>query len=857
VNNEIIIGEDYTSILKTNTKICDSDINDDYNEKNIVEHKPIIRNRIIRTSDFFDNLRNGFTNQNEILPTGCKHFQSFNDGYKILVVEEPPRIRTIKVDLGMESTIEKLKITGKIKEYGYENFLKENKKYPYSFQLSFPYVVFIILLNRHNELVVVKPFFRLHPITSLADYLFMAPLYNIPRNQHICLGGVESFNNIFKSVENIIETFWLNRYNNDYANNIKLYNNSDAYEVHDYLSWMYFTKINPMFIYNVKWILYNNNLGEVINNTKIKYKNSYNSYNSYKKNKNSAFKSNSINLNPESNAKNACYFVIINNEHISVGDEIIFEDKSYYLYSIITKDDGYTYDSVELECVDGTLIKVPYDVFETDIKTKYKPNFIEEVNVNGNTIRPNDIINCRIGDYDVYKKIKSIRKGLDGKIEVMVGNDHYLIENIDFKVIDTSNIKIDGKIIDVNKIYHLVQMCNNHGPIFKIYAVTFDEILINSSGNFIIKFKDNNDNTINLNINDYESGSSNYSFIDENELLESDVICQFDKILVNFDIIEENKFKFVKNNGLIVSRKHLLKDFNPSGTNHEIIIEKILIKDGTRLYIPGSLIDIDFRIGDPIVYANWLKPEDMLKISSIDKFEFDEEKKILYVCSTTLNKEEQFKIPYIDLRRYRVNIGVIRKVESKCGEWKSGDKIKANSTGITKFPKKDVNTIIAFINDGATKYPVALCSNLCTLWMNEETINKFDLISLKSDKWPKFDNAPINIEKIKWQHGDNFISSSKSSRNKPINFLAIRSSTQYSFKYHYAMNYGVLEWGTNISKDYINKYYLRHGIIMPRIPLTNTQVAVNKKGFPNMLGGYITNTNSRIFIRSEQFKEDF
>jgi len=113
VNREIVIGERYTSILKTSTKMYQVSRNLEYDREDDVEHKPVVRNRTIKTSDFLTNLKNEFTKNNEILPTGCKHFQTFNRGYKLLVVEEPPRIRTIKADIGMEAAIEKLKITGK------------------------------------------------------------------------------------------------------------------------------------------------------------------------------------------------------------------------------------------------------------------------------------------------------------------------------------------------------------------------------------------------------------------------------------------------------------------------------------------------------------------------------------------------------------------------------------------------------------------------------------------------------------------------------------------------------------------------------------------------------------------------
>ena len=858
MNNEIVIGDQYTSILQTDTEINDLYRNENYDEENVVIHKPIIRKRTVNTRDFFSKLQNKFTTENEILPSGCKYIKNINNGYKILVVEEPPRIRTILTDIGMESTVEKLKLTGKLKEYNYENYLNDNTGVPYSFQLSFPYVIFIILLNNNNELITIKPFFRLHPISSLSDYLFLAPLYNIPKSQSICLGGVENFGSINESIENIIETFWLNRYNNDYTDNIRDYNKSDAYEVHDYLSWMYFSKLDPMFIYNVKWIKHEDNIGQIIYYMVRDYANN-DSTTLFTSLRDSVFYTTSEKLNPDPTTKNSSYQVVIKNDTISIGDEIIFEDKPYYLYSLITKNNNYDFDSIELEDNEGILMQVPFNDFVKGYKSIFKPNFIEEVEVNGNVIKPGSIINCKIGDYNVYKKIKSIRKGLDGKIEAIIGTDHYLIENIDFENVDISDIKINGKIISESDKFQIIQNNENYSPTYKTIEVEFEGVTIQNDGAFVLKFLKINSSHrqkyLNINFQEYQRGDSSYDFVNEDDFIDADVSYSFDKIIINTSS-NDSKFKIIKNKGFVIKDGYNMNNYSPSDISRKSILEKILLEEGTKLHIPSAFIDIDFKVGDPIIYANWDNPEDMLTISSIDSFEYDEDGDMIYVNSTSLNKKIQYKIPYINLDNYRINIGIIRKVESKCGEWKSGDKIKANTTGVVNFPKKDTNTIIAFINDGSTKYPLALCSNLCTIWMNEETVNKFDMFPLKSKQWNKFENVEINLSKIKWQHGDNFASNTRLFPSH-INFLARRSGTMNGFEHHYSMNNGVLEWGSRIGKSELDQYYKRHGFIMPRIAISKSFAAASGRGFPNMLGGMVRINGSRIFLRSEQLKEDF
>jgi hypothetical protein len=858
VNREIVIGEYYTSIIGTDDDTYQVGRNLEYDETKLVPFNPMYRKRTIKTKDFFSSLKSNLTNDTEILPIGCKYFKTFENGRKLLIIEEPPRIRTIKVDIGQEAVIEKLRTTGKLKEYGYEDYLEtKNGSKEHSFQLAFPYVVFVMLLNKKNGLVQMKPFFRLHPITSLSDYLFKAPLYNIPSSQSICLGSLRNFPNILETTENIIETFWLNKYNKDYTDNIAEYEKSEAFEVHDYFSWQYFTKNDPMFIYNVKWIKYRKNLNQVVNEIRDQSLGSDGVGNSYGIIENIVSGSTSSNLPPKPGVRNFTYAMAMGNGlTVEIGDEVIFDSEKMYLYSITTTDHGESYGDIELENEKGELIAVPYRDFEREFNKSIIKNELKEAVVQGKVIKPDDIITYKSGDYKLHKRIKSIRVAQDGKIEALIGSDHYLIENIDFEVMDLNEIKIDGEPLDKEKDYYIMTSSDRYNNSYKLKKMRYDHISISSIGNILIRFtplETRRGDTISINYNNYQKGNEEYDFINPDKFIIPDVFCHFDKLLFNGDGKEKSKFKIIKEKGIFIENHNNIRSYLGCSDGDKQMLEKILIADGTRLFIPCVSSDIDFKIGDPIVYANWEKPEDMLTISSIDSFEFDEDSSKLYIHSTSLNKKVKFKIPYINFKTNEVNIGVIRKVESKCGDWKSGDKIKAKVAGITNFPKKDTNSIIAFINDGATKYPLAICSNLCTLWMNEDTIAKFDRIPFKTPAWSKHEITPFDTSKIKWQHGDQFINNYQA---ETIKFLGRKYGTKYSFEYHYCTSWGSIEWGTRISKATLDEN-IRHGFIMPRISVNNPTTAENKKGFPNMLGGFMLDNNSRIYLRSEQFKEDF
>jgi len=857
VNKEIVIGEKFTSIIGSDDDIYEVERNYNYrNESKNVEFKPLYRKRTIKTKDFLNGLKINFTNCTEILPIGCKYFQTFDDK-KIIIIEEPPRMRTIKVDIGMEAVIQKLETTGKLKEYGYENYLKNNKT-PYSFQLSFPYVVFIILLSKSNGLLRMQPYFRLHPLTNLADYLFLAPLYNIPDSQTICLGGVESFPTVLETTASIIESFWLNEYNNDYNDNIDLYQKSDAFEVHDYLSWMYFSKLDPMFIYNVKWIKHDKNMSNIITSMKSNNIMNRDSSSSYNLLHNIITGTTSEIFNHNVATKNVSYSLAFNGGTLVVGDELIFENEKMYLYSILSNDQGNSFTNVELENEKGELILVPYSEFRNGFNKLFSKHELKEANVNGKLIKPDDIITFTTNGYLTYKRIKTIRTAPDGRIEALIGNDHYLIENIEFSVMNLDDVKIDGEKLDKRKEYNIVVGVDDYNNSYRIKKMLFSHISISVGGHILIRFKPANgrDDNINLNHKRYEDGTSEYSFIDSNNFSEPGILCHYDRLIYNSDNPENLKpFQIIKDKGIFIDNSTEVRYYcSPNDSSLTQIVDKILIENKTRLMIPRISCDVDFKVGDPIVYANWENPEDMLVIYSIDKFEYDETTSKLFIHCTSLNKKVQFKIPYINFRDSLVNLGVVRKVESHCGGWKSGDKIRANLAGIPNFPKKDVNTIIAFINDGSTKYPMALCSNLCTLWMNEDTDMKFDVIPFKSKNWNKFENIPFDTTKIKWQHGDYF----KTSRValSTTKFLARRPGTKFSFEYHYSTNWGNLEWGTSITKNDLNEYK-RHGILTPRISMATPRSSANKKGYPNMLGGYILDSTSRVRLMSEQFKEDF
>jgi len=845
MESEIVIGERYTSLVGT------MDGTDDLfngQKESDVKFKPLTRKRIINTSDFYNQLTLNMNINSEVLPAGCKFYKKFENGNKVIVLEEQPGIRNITVESSMEATVEKLRMTGKLKEYGYENFLNENKP-PYTFQLMFPFLIQIILLNDNNYFKGIKVFFRLNPITGLADHLYRAPLYNIPDSQFMCIGSVNSKETLIETIEGVQQAFWSNSYNQDYTTNIAAYQKHNAHQLQDYLSWMYHTKINPMFIYSTNWIKNKENLSEIINDfSKISSSNKNRSAYKYLRNMISIGTSNK---NLESNIKNIIYSTVVGSDEISVGDEVLYDSKKFYVYSIVSHINEDKVIGVELEDEEGNIIIVKLEDFREKYKNPYAENPITEVIVGDKTVKVGDIVSLDINGYNLYKKIKSIRIAKDGAIEAFIGVDHYLLNNIDFNIFDLSNIKINDKPLIVGDTYNITKQ-RGVGFDCTLYKIKFNEVRVNNQSQINLIFKNNQDK-IKINYVDIEKNKSIYNFINEDTPVRSPLVLN---IFSNLMLNDVNKpFKFIKNVGVLIPNREPSWKYIPTKEKVNDILDYILNKDKSELNIEGFMININFKVGDPIVYANWNNPDDMLQVSFINDFEYDKSNHVLYVNSSTQDGNFHFHIPYIDISSGKINMGVIRKLYSICRGWEAGDKIKATAAGIAMFPKKDTNKIIGFIDDGATKYPMALCSNLCTLWMNDNTLDSFENIKPSSKKYDKLTINNFDTTKIKLQYGDPVYYNNKTFPYSII-ILTKREYTKQSMGYTDFSDITGMNYERSITNSDIDMFN-KQGILTPRFAMSKMNFDDDKKCFPNLLGGYLVSGNSNKIFRSDQFKEDF
>lgn len=124
------------------------------------------------------------------LPVGTRFFVR-KGGYEFYVLEQPPRKRHM--------------VTGGDSHPG---FFKGKKNEQY----AMPYVVFVIQVPEGKSHVTpgFRVFFAKHPLSSLDDPLFIAPLPNLDNRGTICVGNTPSAEapTTALAVEQIIANFW-------------------------------------------------------------------------------------------------------------------------------------------------------------------------------------------------------------------------------------------------------------------------------------------------------------------------------------------------------------------------------------------------------------------------------------------------------------------------------------------------------------------------------------------------------------------------------------------------------------------------------------------------------------------------
>ncbi len=810
------------------------------NEDDIVVDDLLVykRGARLKLDDFFSRSIVKRKDTGLILPKGCRMVESSSSSDDmVLVIEDEPQMRTITVDMSLVETCAKLEQTGKLEEYGFKDFLENHPEPPYQFQLYFPYMVYIITI-RGNQWSGMRPFMRLQPITGKSDYLLQCPLPNISGSDGtLCPGDmVEPYaerGSVISEVNDAKDRFWFNTFNTDYIEHYTQYRGVAF--VSDYLTWAYNSHKDPMFVFDVKWIPYENTLGQVVK--LILSNTSNNRIDDIRYRCHEAFQMNEVVSTEESDAMvrsiTDSIYLPVRQNYLTVGESIVIDDEQLYVYSFLGKGDGTEPTHMECEDQEG-LIKTIEITAAISYQISINMDRYEglwDVTIDGQKLEKGDIIKLKY-PFEAYKRIDSIVKFKEGNIEIKSGNDFFMLENIKFDKFD-GVVSLHGVTLGGGEIYFIGgSRFNNSATILKRFqAVTFDGVDF-SQGKMTLAFKKDGEIYTRIIASDRNDDVE----LVEYEKIEKPIVLRFHtRILHNhlpaptYGYTDRTIFQFGMSNS--------------GGSNIEDMIDSILLNDKTELFIPSYDFDIHYCIDDKIIYVDWTNPKSMHTILRIKEFDCDYDSDFLYIIAEN-GRGEEITIPYIDLDSRDIDIGCVRSVVLEYGDWKTGDKIKAAIPGIQEFPKCDTNIIIGFLNDTNTKYPLVLLSNLCTQWMDDSFMENFHHLKKGTKAWNKHKPTYRDPSKIRLQSGD-FLKDDDTHRNRYGDrlYLVAKEADRYNDRNRlFTFNKRLARYETEYINDSLESYvpdrFHRHGIITPRYSRKIQNLMPGKVGWPNLYGGY-------------------
>jgi hypothetical protein len=860
LEEEIRITETFTDYIQ---KISE---NDRELEGEVIESKPVIRSSLMTTSKYMQKIDTflGGANNVGIMPPNCRYMETIQD-HKMIVIEEPPAYRTIKVDALFEDDVHSL---------GSEKLAKYNidaSKYitgegrPYSFTLALPYVIFIMLLNPKNDLLGAQMYLRTSRLLGLADYLYTIPFMNISHSQYICFGHNTPVGfSVNSTVETILDKFWSSTFNTDYTCNYNAYKGIPY--VSTYIEWQAMTKINPLFIYQVEWVNSKNTLFDVMKVMKSNYNITPKRNIKYQMLRDIFDKPTKMGDGTEDGdifydvAQGKMMGKDDNVISVNVGDSFMWGSDLVYVESFIGYPSRITKVRLKFEKRDSIDVKLTNRI-ENYIASAVKKVRYESRGTmrNGTVIKEGDIVVIELHGQKLYKKVGLIRRNFDGLIEAKLGRDFYVLENVDGVVFDIEkDIKYNNIPLVVGKDYIISEIEKIPIDLTAQYA-KFNGFGVDDRHNTItLAFHSNHgdDYNISMNMETLQPRISKTKVYDPLNCTPLPSVFRFGRELVVLKRRDDDRESFfLKTKDAILSDYCINSYVDDSETPFKTVIDNVLINDKTTFRVESYDLDIEFSIGDKIVVSNWDSPENMLIPKIILGFKVDEDRRTIEFIVQT-NDGKTMAIPYVEYHTTSkrkvpvIYVGRIRKIVNKYGSLSAGTKIKAKVAQIPYFPKKDTNIIIGFLTDTGVDEPLVLCSNCCTLWYND-VLTKFDLISMKSKKWKKLDHVGINISSIKMQPGDIVTSTDYHSERS---YLITKRNMSSGLTYMYLNEYTRRPY-LNTFDNYIQRRSKFDCILSPRMSLTEVNTSNRFKGLYNLHGAYRVSSESYLtFVDNERIR---
>lgn len=202
-------------------------------------------------SEFLDRMKD-FTRAENIcvLPEGTKFFSS-KGPYSFVVVEQPPQLRTLNfTNTFFQSTL----------KMGENEWLQSKSVHnkASSIQLSFPFVIFVVVVDNKNA-YDLKVFYNDRPLRTLHDRIFRSNFPNVQENGSVCLSfsrGKGKDRSVAEKVNEIIAYFWDSHFSSDY---VELNYNPSAKidpRLKNIWAWEEESRKDPLFTLRVPWIKY-------------------------------------------------------------------------------------------------------------------------------------------------------------------------------------------------------------------------------------------------------------------------------------------------------------------------------------------------------------------------------------------------------------------------------------------------------------------------------------------------------------------------------------------------------------------------------------------------------------------------
>lgn len=724
---------------------------------------PIIKKKTITTQDLLQRMKNENLVGSEVMPVNCRYLERTPHGYMV-VIEEPPAMRTISIRKNFEREWLRLKEKGFIEKTEY---YKKQGTYSatrlHTFTLAMPYVIHMMYIDNSYGLVTGRVFVRPAQLSGLSDYVCKMPTSNISDSQSVCFGdqGGQRQRSLSAAVSHIIMVFWSASFNTDYTYNLAAY--AGVPILGNFLEWEHYSKTNPMFIYSADWIHYSTikDQLDVLRGTMERRGGrqrglTFDDFSRLFYQPQDTLKEEKVSPRGRKTHKlfyDICQGVYLNRDiFLNVGDTIKLNNGDYaFVDTFIGFMDGGDVKYVGLE-YKGKQMLMKYDNAAIKFLTQ---NIEDQIRVseltleNGETIKPNDIIIVKHDGAEKYQKVKYIRKSRGGDeniFEVRMGNNYYFSNMLNASVFNIEEPEVDGCKIDKNEEY-IVAIDISTSAITVGGAYKYENIDVDDrSSNVVLKFKCL-DRFVRSEIRSIRLSerSRHTRIINTKDARRMPEIFRVGRKLQTAywdDTPIEGAFAYG-------GRAYIQHNYRWGRPNNSDVTKLI---DGNKFHVVGVDGDTTFEVGDKVVVANWKNPLDVLNVKTIYGFKVEEmEGKISFILAD--KNDNLSEVLYVENQRSGlIYTGRVRKVTNQFEKLKVGTKIIAKEAGVYAFPKKDVNIVVAIIIDGPFE-PLVLCSNGCTLWYSD-VMEKFTKVTMKSKKWATLQHIPLDLSKIKFQAGD-------------------------------------------------------------------------------------------------------